>query len=103
METKERIRPGRRNVLPIDSPELPNQLRRYRIERGMTLQQIANYLTARLGRSFSRQAVHKAEMISSAHLHRYAWYALADLFNVDPRHLENRLENNQKNFTETST
>jgi transcriptional regulator with XRE-family HTH domain len=68
----------RRSHKPDDCP---NRLRFLRVERDLTLQQVASAI------GVSPQAVFKAETLGKG-LNRKKWYQLADLFNVDPRVLE---------------
>lgn len=71
----------RRRPRELSCEGLPNRLRRYRLERGMTLRAVAEYL------GVTPQAVKQAETKGTG-IHRSKWYRLADLFDVDPRILE---------------
>lgn len=65
--------------LPLSG--LPNQIRRKRLAREMSLPAVAEYLDV------TPQAVRKAETTGKG-LNKEKWYKLADLFECDPRELE---------------
>jgi transcriptional regulator with XRE-family HTH domain len=80
-QDKRTYRRGRKSR-DIPEGQLPNQVRRLRLERGMTLQHVANYVGVHY------TAIHQVETKGTG-ISRRKWYRLADLFDRDPRDLEN--------------
>lgn len=75
------IRPNRRKPTQLPTDGLPNKLRKYRIDAGLSMPALAEKI------GVTMQAVHEAE-IHGTGIGKAKWYQLADLFDVDPRILE---------------
>ena len=75
----------------VNAGILPNHARRLRMDRGVTMQKIADFISEQTQDRCTPQALNQYEK-QGVGINRRKVYALADYFEIDPRLLETPCE-----------